>query len=68
MSSSSLQAVVASLAESGEYHKEKPPTPILDTINYPMHMKNLSMRVSTRLTSGFSCDTAPLHLPTLHAL
>lgn len=24
------------------FSKEKPPTPILDTINYPVHMKNLS--------------------------
>jgi hypothetical protein len=24
---------------------EKPPTPILDTINYPVHMKNLSTQV-----------------------
>jgi 1-deoxy-D-xylulose-5-phosphate synthase len=24
---------------------EKPSTPILDTINYPMHMKNLSLEV-----------------------
>jgi hypothetical protein len=24
---------------------EKPPTPILDTINYPVHMKNLSIQV-----------------------
>lgn len=24
---------------------EKPSTPILDTVNYPMHMKNLSLEV-----------------------
>lgn len=27
------------------FSSEKPPTPILDTINYPIHMKNLSIQV-----------------------
>lgn len=27
------------------FSEEKPSTPILDTINYPMHMKNLSIEV-----------------------
>jgi len=37
--------VCASLSEMGEYHSKKPPTPLLDTINYPIHMKNLSTKV-----------------------
>ncbi|RDX64451.1 putative 1-deoxy-D-xylulose-5-phosphate synthase, chloroplastic, partial [Mucuna pruriens] len=37
--------VYASLSEMGEYHSQKPPTPLLDTINYPVHMKNLSTKV-----------------------
>ena len=37
--------VNASLAEKGEYYSNRPPTPLLDTINYPIHMKNLSTKV-----------------------
>lgn len=29
-----------------DFSGEKPATPLLDTINYPIHMKNLSTRVS----------------------
>uniref|UniRef100_A0A2P2J9L5 1-deoxy-D-xylulose-5-phosphate synthase n=3 Tax=Rhizophora mucronata TaxID=61149 RepID=A0A2P2J9L5_RHIMU len=36
--------VCASLSERGEYHSWRPPTPLLDTINFPLHMKNLSMK------------------------
>lgn len=32
-----------------EYYKEKPPTPTLDTINYPNHMKNLKTQELKRL-------------------
>lgn len=28
-----------------DFSGEKPPTPLLDTINYPAHMKNLSTNV-----------------------
>lgn len=38
--------IVASLSERGEYHSQRPPTPLLDTINYPIHMKNLSLKVN----------------------
>lgn len=38
----------ASLAEKGEYYSNRPPTPLLDTINYPIHMKNLSIKVNTK--------------------
>lgn len=37
--------VHASLSEKGGYHSRRPPTPLLDTINYPIHMKNLSTKV-----------------------
>jgi 1-deoxy-D-xylulose-5-phosphate synthase len=40
-----------------EYTGEKPETPLLDTINYPVHMKNLSNTVlhllRLRLAAGF---------------
>lgn len=32
-----------------DFSGEKPPTPLLDTINYPIHMKNLSVQVSSSL-------------------
>lgn len=38
----------ASLAEKGEYYSNRPPTPLLDTINYPIHMKNLSVKVKIK--------------------
>lgn len=37
--------VRATIAEKGEYYSSRPPTPLLDTINHPMHMKNLSIKV-----------------------
>ncbi|KAJ6719820.1 hypothetical protein OIU79_007450 [Salix purpurea] len=36
--------VCASLSERGAYHSQRPPTPLLDTINYPIHLKNLSVK------------------------
>lgn len=30
-----------------DFSGEKPATPLLDTINYPVHMKNLSTQVSS---------------------
>lgn len=38
--------VRASLSEMGEYFSQRPPTPLLDSINYPVHMKNLSNKVN----------------------
>ena len=32
-----------------EFTGEKPPTPLLDTINYPVHMKNLSTQVNSSI-------------------
>lgn len=48
--------VCASLSETGEYHSKKPPTPLLDTINYPIHMKNLSTKVQLLKTQTHVCD------------
>lgn len=51
---------------SAEYPAEKPPTPLLDTINYPMHMKNLTVRVRLALCTGtdlscvFNLDRIPV--------
>ncbi|XP_043721725.1 probable 1-deoxy-D-xylulose-5-phosphate synthase, chloroplastic [Telopea speciosissima] len=39
-----LGGVCASLSEKGEYHSERPPTPLLDTIDYPIDIKNLSIK------------------------
>ncbi|KAJ7253415.1 hypothetical protein O6H91_15G012900 [Diphasiastrum complanatum] len=44
MHKKSLTIAATTVADKGEYHSEKPPTPLLDTINYPVHMKNLTVR------------------------
>ncbi|XP_002978764.2 probable 1-deoxy-D-xylulose-5-phosphate synthase, chloroplastic [Selaginella moellendorffii] len=53
-------AVAASAAAStgpgGEYFAEKPPTPLLDTINYPLHMKNLSTKDLRQLADELRSD------------
>uniref|UniRef100_A0A161XX25 1-deoxy-D-xylulose-5-phosphate synthase n=1 Tax=Daucus carota subsp. sativus TaxID=79200 RepID=A0A161XX25_DAUCS len=38
------------LSKSLNFSGEKPVTPVLDTINYPMHMKNLSIEELEKLT------------------
>ncbi|XP_068496535.1 probable 1-deoxy-D-xylulose-5-phosphate synthase, chloroplastic [Phaseolus vulgaris] len=48
--------VCASLSETGEYHSQKPPTPLLDTINYPIHMKNLSDKELNQLAEELRSD------------
>ncbi|XP_010244640.1 PREDICTED: probable 1-deoxy-D-xylulose-5-phosphate synthase, chloroplastic isoform X1 [Nelumbo nucifera] len=48
--------VCASLSESGEYHSQRPPTPLLDTINYPNHMKNLSTKELMQLADELRSD------------
>ncbi|CAN1854052.1 Probable 1-deoxy-D-xylulose-5-phosphate synthase, chloroplastic [Linum perenne] len=49
--------VYASLPESGgEYHSERPPTPLLDTVNYPIHMKNLSLKELKQLADELRSD------------
>eukprot|EP00262_Sarcandra_glabra_P008337 TRINITY_DN21784_c0_g1_i1.p1 TRINITY_DN21784_c0_g1~~TRINITY_DN21784_c0_g1_i1.p1 ORF type:complete len:717 (-),score=102.15 TRINITY_DN21784_c0_g1_i1:162-2312(-) len=51
-----LSCVCASLSESGEYHSQRPPTPLLDTINYPIHMKNLSIKELKQLSDELRSD------------
>ncbi|XP_010524522.1 PREDICTED: 1-deoxy-D-xylulose-5-phosphate synthase, chloroplastic-like [Tarenaya hassleriana] len=48
--------VYASLAENGEYYSNRPPTPLLDTINYPVHMKNLSVKELNQLADELRSD------------
>ncbi|XP_042518737.1 probable 1-deoxy-D-xylulose-5-phosphate synthase, chloroplastic [Macadamia integrifolia] len=48
--------VWASLSEKGEYHSQRPPTPLLDTINYPIHMKNLSVKELKQLADEVRSD------------
>ncbi|GAB4851213.1 Transketolase-like protein 1 [Ancistrocladus abbreviatus] len=48
--------VYASLAEKGEYHSERPPTPLLDTINCPVHMKNLSIKELKQVADELRLD------------
>lgn len=39
-----------------DYSGEKPPTPLLDTINYPAHMKNLSTKDLEQLAAELRAD------------
>ncbi|RZC04596.1 putative 1-deoxy-D-xylulose-5-phosphate synthase, chloroplastic isoform E [Glycine soja] len=48
--------VYASLSESGEYYSHRPPTPLLDTVNYPIHMKNLSTKELKQLADELRSD------------
>ncbi|OAY27828.1 probable 1-deoxy-D-xylulose-5-phosphate synthase, chloroplastic [Manihot esculenta] len=48
--------VCASLSERGDYHSQRPPTPLLDTINYPIHMKNLSIKELKQLADELRSD------------
>ncbi|KAK9992403.1 hypothetical protein SO802_027388 [Lithocarpus litseifolius] len=48
--------VCASLSEKDEYHSQRPPTPLLDTINYPIHMKNLSVKELKQLSEELRSD------------
>lgn len=51
------KVVTASIvSENAEYFSEKPPTPLLDTINYPLHMKNLSKRDLKQLADELRSD------------
>ena len=43
--SKKVGGVRATLSERPEYFSQRPPTPLLDTINNPIHMKNLSVKV-----------------------
>lgn len=48
--------ICASLSEMGEYPSQRPPTPLLDTINYPIHMKNLSIKELYQLADEVRSD------------
>lgn len=48
--------ICATLSETGEYHSQRPPTPLLDTINYPIHMKNLSTKELKQLADELRSD------------
>lgn len=39
-----------------EFSSKKPPTPLLDTINYPIHMKNLSSQELEQLAAELRAD------------
>jgi len=40
------------VVKGGEYYAEEPPTPLLDTINYPAQMKNLNIKVRSIVHSS----------------
>ncbi|KAI9128872.1 hypothetical protein K1719_000355 [Acacia pycnantha] len=46
----------ASLSETGEHASQRPPTPLLDTINYPIYMKNLSTKELKQLADEVRSD------------
>ncbi|THU62597.1 hypothetical protein C4D60_Mb01t06790 [Musa balbisiana] len=48
--------VCASLSGTGEYFSQRPPTPLLDTVNYPIHMKNLSVKELKQLADELRSD------------
>ncbi|XP_077232432.1 putative 1-deoxy-D-xylulose-5-phosphate synthase, chloroplastic isoform X2 [Tasmannia lanceolata] len=50
------QCICASLSDREEYHSQRPPTPLLDTINYPIHMKNLSIQELKQLADELRSD------------
>ncbi|GLT42024.1 hypothetical protein SLA2020_160480 [Shorea laevis] len=52
----SSNGIRASLSEQGEYQSQRPPTPLLDTINYPIHMKNLSIKELKQLAEELRSD------------
>nr|AEZ55688.1 putative 1-deoxy-D-xylulose 5-phosphate synthase of [Salvia miltiorrhiza] len=52
----SSSGICASSSKRGEYFSEKPPTPLLDSINYPNHMKNLSLKELQQLADELRSD------------
>lgn len=55
-SSSSISASLSTEREAAEYHSQRPPTPLLDTVNYPIHMKNLSLKELQQLADELRSD------------
>jgi len=54
---SGRRIVTASMAEIGEYLSEEPPTPLLDTVNFPIHMKNLNKLQLNQLADELRSET-----------
>nr|WCO04866.1 1-deoxy-D-xylulose 5-phosphate synthase [Salvia miltiorrhiza] len=52
----SCTGICATLSERGEYFSQKPPTPLLDSIIYPIHMKNLSTKELQQLADELRSD------------
>ncbi|KAF8090254.1 hypothetical protein N665_0482s0046 [Sinapis alba] len=48
--------VKGSLVKKGDYYSTRPPTPLLDTINHPIHMKNLSVKELRALSDELRSD------------
>ncbi|CAF1705274.1 BnaC03g42170D [Brassica napus] len=48
--------VNGSLVKKGDYYSTRPPTPLLDTINHPIHMKNLSIKELKALSDELRSD------------
>lgn len=44
------------IAPKNDFSAEKPPTPLLDTINYPKHLKNLSIRDLEQLATEIRAE------------
>ncbi|KAH8956930.1 hypothetical protein BDL97_07G067600 [Sphagnum fallax] len=44
------------VVKGGEYYAEEPPTPLLDTINYPAQMKNLNIKDLQQLADELRTD------------
>ncbi|XP_015693230.2 1-deoxy-D-xylulose-5-phosphate synthase 1, chloroplastic isoform X2 [Oryza brachyantha] len=54
--SSCISASLSTEREAAEYHSQRPPTPLLDTINFPIHMKNLSINELQQLADELRSD------------
>ncbi|CAN7011638.1 unnamed protein product [Brassica rapa subsp. trilocularis] len=48
--------VNGSLVKRGDYYSTRPPTPLLDTINHSIHMKNLSIKELKALSDELRSD------------
>lgn len=46
-----------SMADPGEYVSEEPPTPLLDTVNFPIHIKNLNKKQLKQLSDELRSET-----------
>ncbi|XP_042468245.1 1-deoxy-D-xylulose-5-phosphate synthase 1, chloroplastic-like [Zingiber officinale] len=51
-----LYVCASLLSDAGEYYSQRPPTPLLDTVNYPIHMKNLSAKELKQLADELRSD------------